>query len=192
MFPPFQSLNSWDQYKAYVWLFTQIGVGIRQSCRPLTSTFIDSRGDVVSATGLAQALRDLFTSQAERDRVSHGGVCSSYCLLEMAHTHYHLLPKRRAVAPQSQAMSRRVTQTSHAASVPTSPKRSIEPLITPRVDSVSVLVINRVPETHVVSDSHPAFAPLIGYGLYSLVYSVYSLILAHAVETQLLYPNSLS
>ncbi|KAL5969404.1 MAP kinase-activating death domain protein, partial [Taenia solium] len=127
------SLDSWDQYKAYVWLFTQIGVGIRQSCRPLTSTFIDSRGDVVSATGLAQALRDLFTSQAERDRVSHGGVCSSYCLLEMAHTHYHLLPKRRPVAPQLPVVSRRVTQPSHAASVPTSPKRSIEPLISPRV-----------------------------------------------------------
>ncbi|VDK40467.1 unnamed protein product [Taenia asiatica] len=131
------SLDSWDQYKAYVWLFTQIGVGIRQSCRPLTSTFIDSRGDVVSATGLAQALRDLFTSQAERDRVSHGGVCSSYCLLEMAHTHYHLLPKRRPVAPQPPVVSRRVTQPSHTASVPTSPKQSIEPLISPRLKSDS-------------------------------------------------------
>ncbi|KAL5113019.1 MAP kinase-activating death domain protein [Taenia crassiceps] len=131
------SFGSWDQYKAYVWLFTQIGVGIRQSCRPLTSTFIDSRGDVVSATGLAQALRDLFTSQAERDRVSHGGVCSSYCLLEMAHTHYHLLPKRRSVVPQQQVAPRRVTPTSHATSVPTSPKLPIEPIITPRFKSDS-------------------------------------------------------
>ncbi|VDM35500.1 unnamed protein product [Hydatigera taeniaeformis] len=130
-------LDSWEQYKAYVWLFTQIGVGIRQSCRPLITTFIDSRGDVVSATGLAQALRDLFTSQAERDRVSHGGVCSSFCLLEMAHTHYHLLPKRRSVVTQSSTTPRRVTSASNATSLPTSPKQLVEPLTSPKFKSDS-------------------------------------------------------
>uniref|UniRef100_A0A915EZQ0 MAP kinase-activating death domain protein n=1 Tax=Echinococcus canadensis TaxID=519352 RepID=A0A915EZQ0_9CEST len=130
-------LDSWDQYKAYVWLFNQIGMGIRQSCRPLTTTFIDSRGDVVSAVGLAQAFRDLFTSQAERERVAHGGVCSAFCLLEMAHTHHHLLPKRRSAASQPPLVPHKVSQTPLAASVPTSRRQSIEVSISPRLKSDS-------------------------------------------------------
>ncbi|EUB61613.1 MAP kinase-activating death domain protein [Echinococcus granulosus] len=130
-------LDSWDQYKAYVWLFNQIGMGIRQSCRPLTTTFIDSRGDVVSAVGLAQAFRDLFTSQAERERVAHGGVCSAFCLLEMAHTHHHLLPKRRSAASQPPVVPHKVSQTPLAASVPTSRRQSIEVPISPRLKSDS-------------------------------------------------------
>ncbi|CDS35809.1 MAP kinase activating death domain DENN [Echinococcus multilocularis] len=145
-------LDSWDQYKAYVWLFNQIGMGIRQSCRPLTTTFIDSRGDVVSAVGLAQAFRDLFTSQAERERVAYGGVCSAFCLLEMAHTHHHLLPKRRSAASQPPVVPHKVSQTPLAASVPTSPRQSIEVPISPRLKSDS-----EVQEKGSTSDSRKPF-----------------------------------
>nr|CDS22602.1 MAP kinase activating death domain DENN [Echinococcus granulosus] len=145
-------LDSWDQYKAYVWLFNQIGMGIRQSCRPLTTTFIDSRGDVVSAVGLAQAFRDLFTSQAERERVAHGGVCSAFCLLEMAHTHHHLLPKRRSAASQPPVVPHKVSQTPLAASVPTSRRQSIEVPISPRLKSDS-----EVQEKGSTSDSRKPF-----------------------------------
>uniref|UniRef100_A0A0R3SMI3 Cellulase n=1 Tax=Hymenolepis diminuta TaxID=6216 RepID=A0A0R3SMI3_HYMDI len=130
-------LDSWDQYKAYVWLFNQLGTGIRQSCRPLTSTFIDSRGDVVSAVGLAGAFRDLFTSQAERERVTRGGICSAFSLLEMAHTHHHLLPRRRSnnsmVLTPTTPKKSATAAPAFAASVPTSPKHEITVNISSKV-----------------------------------------------------------
>lgn len=127
-----------------MWLFNQLGVGIRQSCRPLMSAFIDSRGDVVSAVGLAGAFRDLFTSQGERERVARGGVCSAFSLLEMAHTHRHLLPKRRtnstalvsspsALSAQSKMSLDSPNSPTFAASVPTSPKQKITVTISPKV-----------------------------------------------------------
>uniref|UniRef100_A0A5K3ENR5 MAP kinase-activating death domain protein n=1 Tax=Mesocestoides corti TaxID=53468 RepID=A0A5K3ENR5_MESCO len=111
-------LTSWDQFKAYVWLFIQIGVGVRQSFCPMTSTFVDSRGDIISPVGLAHALRELFTSQSEKERLLRGGICSAFGLLEMAHTHCHLLPKRRTQTLQAN----RKTQPPVSLSVPNSPK----------------------------------------------------------------------
>uniref|UniRef100_A0A158QHM7 Pecanex-like protein n=1 Tax=Rodentolepis nana TaxID=102285 RepID=A0A158QHM7_RODNA len=131
-------LDSWDQYKAYVWLFNQLSTGIRQSCRPLTNTFIDSRGDVVSAVGLASAFRGLFTSQAERERLARGGICSAFSLLEMAHTHRHLLPKRRlnnSMVPTPTTPKKSGTATpAFAASVPTSPNHAIIVNISPKIE----------------------------------------------------------
>ncbi|VDL94986.1 unnamed protein product [Schistocephalus solidus] len=85
---------SWDHFKSFLWLFNHIANGLQASSKPIGSTFIDSRGDIISPVGLASAFSGLFSSQAERGRLTRGGISSSFLLLESAHTHYYILPTR--------------------------------------------------------------------------------------------------
>uniref|UniRef100_A0A0X3NGE7 MAP kinase-activating death domain protein n=2 Tax=Schistocephalus solidus TaxID=70667 RepID=A0A0X3NGE7_SCHSO len=86
--------SSWDHFKSFLWLFNHIANGLQASSKPIGSTFIDSRGDIISPVGLASAFSGLFSSQAERGRLTRGGISSSFLLLESAHTHYYILPTR--------------------------------------------------------------------------------------------------
>nr|VZI39312.1 unnamed protein product [Spirometra erinaceieuropaei] len=101
--------DSWDHFKSFLWLFNHIAIGLQASSKPIGSTFIDSRGDIISPVGLASAYSGLFSSQSERERLTRGGISSGFLLLESAHTHYHLLPTRNSGIDNSLKSSGNVT-----------------------------------------------------------------------------------
>ncbi|TGZ72448.1 hypothetical protein CRM22_002086 [Opisthorchis felineus] len=82
-------LETWNQYKALVWMLQQIAFGLEMSLR--SDIFIPTPSNAHLESSIQRPSR----STVPPVQPNNGGLASAFTLLELAHTHFYPLPLRQ-------------------------------------------------------------------------------------------------